>query len=203
MATMIGTERAFLGYGEVRRIEADGQEVVSTYKNDSIFVKGLLERQETYDSNDNLLRRQLNEYDATLRWSGSRDIDFGNGRDYSSVFPRLLRETFESWEIGSADSITMERQYEYDAYGNIRELRENPPGDDGDLTLSITYKYITSIYKMSLPETLRVHDNQNLLLRHRVGTYDSLGQMVALGSSMTQPALQAGLAGMMMGLSPR
>jgi len=74
----------------------------------------------------------------------------------------------------------MERQYEYDAYGNIRELRENPPGDDGDLTLSITYKYITSIYKMSLPETLRVHDNQNLLLRHRVGTYDSLGQMVAL-----------------------
>lgn len=67
MATMIGTERAFLGYGEVRRIEADGQEVVSTYKNDSIFVKGLLERQETYDSNDNLLRRQLNEYDATLK----------------------------------------------------------------------------------------------------------------------------------------
>jgi len=55
------------GLREVRRIEADGQEVVSTYKNDSIFVKGLLERQETYDSNDNLLRRQLNEYDATLK----------------------------------------------------------------------------------------------------------------------------------------
>ena len=37
-------ERAFLGYGEVRRIEADGSMAVSAYKNDSIFTKGLLGR---------------------------------------------------------------------------------------------------------------------------------------------------------------
>ncbi|WP_306766984.1 toxin TcdB middle/N-terminal domain-containing protein, partial [Olavius algarvensis spirochete endosymbiont] len=173
-------ERVFLGYREVERIAADDSKTISTYKNSLIFEKGLLEKQETYDSSDNLLRRQSSEYLLSYQSSPKHIIYRDSRRDYRWGFPRLQSESFESWEPGSLDAITMEKEYEYDSYGNITELEENPPGTDGDLTLIISYRYMRDLYRMSLPARLKVRDNDSNLLRHREGVYDSLGRLTAL-----------------------
>ena len=174
------TERAFLGYGEVRQIEADGSKIVSTYKNDSIFTEGLLEKQEVYDSDGNLLSRQENEYSLSYQGTPRHIIYSGSQRDFRWGLSQLVREISESWEAGSRDVLRMERRYEYDDYGNLTSYGEDLPGDDGDLTLSIAYKYMRTIYRVSLPERLEVRDFDNRLLRRREGTYDSLGRMTAL-----------------------
>ena len=48
------------------------------------------------------------------------------------------------------------------------------------MPLSIAYKYITEIHRVSLPATLELRDEDGSLLRHRSGRYDNLGRMEAL-----------------------
>jgi RHS repeat-associated protein len=142
-------EREFYGFRTVTTSQIDPanpntpyRSVVSTYKNDNYYDRGLLESEVDQDGAGHKFTETINTYDmATVAAGRGGDLE-----DFTATrFPRLVRTDQRFYEGQANPGQSTYKTYGYDALGNVTQYFD--AGGDGaqdDLSAAITYSSCTA-----------------------------------------------------------
>jgi len=171
-------ERDFYGYRTVTEESRDAgnnealyRKTVQTYKTDSYYTKGLLERAIMKDESDRPYTDTVNTYRLVDAFSSFDTVDPLSTT--ATVFPQLNRTEQLFYEGKQAPGKYTYTDFGYDGYGNVsRFFDAGDVGAGDDVEAEITYTNYTGPYIVGKPERMTVSSNGKEL-RRREGGYDS------------------------------
>jgi len=163
-------ERDFYGFRTVTTGQLDPghsnalyRSVVSTYKNDTFYNKGLLESEVTKDAAGNKFTEQINTYNVVTVVAGRG----GALEDYTATrFPQLVRTDHRFYEGQATAGKSTFQTFGYDALGNITQYFEaGDAGAQDDVAATITYFSCPATYVVGKAQGIVVTANGTELRR--------------------------------------
>ena len=168
-------EREFYGFRTVTVSQVNPSDssvyrsVVSTYKNDNFYGRGLLESQVTQDGAGHRFTETINSYDMATVQAGRG----GELEDFTATrFPRLTRTDQRFYEGQASPGKSTYQTFGYDSLGNVTQFVD--AGDDGaqdDLTAAITYSSCSATNVVGKATGITVTSN-GAEVRRREATID-------------------------------
>jgi len=175
-------ERIFMGYDSViTRSHRDNgvtyRTVVEKYHTNDFLFKGLQFEKAIRDSLDRIYVKNETVY-GKYEIIGGAKVNEDSAACFGPYYPAIYKEVSSFFE-GGTQSIVTRKQYMYGPLGTV--VSYNNHGDTlvatDDLRALISYRNDSSSYIIGLPLGISVFNAQNSLVRHRLATYDIIGQL--------------------------
>jgi RHS repeat-associated protein len=175
-------ERIFMGYDSViTRSHRDNgvtyRTVVEKYHTNDFLFKGLQFEKAIRDSLDRIYVKNETVY-GKYEIIGGAKVNEDSAACFGPYYPAIYKEVSSFFE-GGTQSIVTRKQYMYGPLGTVVSYKNH--GDTlvatDDLRALISYRNDSSSYIIGLPLGISVFNAQNSLVRHRLATYDIIGQL--------------------------
>jgi len=176
-------EREFYGFAWVTVSDIDTtnssvyRKNTTHYINTNYYEKGIADYTKVTDGSGKLYVETFNAY-STIDINTNKILSEDEKKEDSHITFSQLVQTLNRFYEGTGSVGQMSAlEYSYDAYGNIIEQVDlgDPADINDDWTATLTYAYNTAKHILSVPQSIRIYDENGELLRDREATIDDNG----------------------------
>ena len=140
---------------------------VQQFLNNEYYTKGLVEKEWVEDASGKKYTETTNEY---------RKVNVED----SVKFPSLIQTNKLFYEGNPTPGITTSTQFDYDAFGNIIQIKDNGDGSIQDMIIAdITYHNPPGIYPKNSPKSIVVNTTEGIK-RKRETLLDNNGNLIQI-----------------------